>query len=184
MAFEIPKDLMVSVSGVRGRVGESLNTEVVARFAVAYGAWIRQSVTGRRPRIVIGRDSRTSGPMFARAAGAALQSVGCDVIDIGLAPTPTTLYSIKPEDADGAIVVTASHNPVQWNALKLASSVGMFLDGDQAAEMRRYLNERPIPYAAWDALGRVSPRQDAVKRHIDAILAIPYIDVEEIRSRH
>ena len=184
MAFEIPKDLMVSVSGVRGRVGESLNTEVIAHFAAAYGSWVRQFVTGRRPKIVLGRDSRTSGPMFARAAGAALQSVGCDVIDIGLAPTPTTLFAIRGEHADGAIVVTASHNPVQWNALKLASSDGMFLDGDQAAEMRQFLNDRPIAYAAWDVLGRVSPREDAVKRHIEAVLAIPYIDVEAIRARH
>ena len=184
MAFEIPRDLMVSVSGVRGRVGESLNTEVVAHFAAAYGSWLKATTGKSRPRVVLGRDSRTSGPMFSRAAGAALQSVGCDVIDIHLAPTPTTLFSIGPEDADGAIVVTASHNPVQWNALKMASSVGMFLDGEQAAEMRRYLDELPISYAAWDVLGRVSPREDAVQRHLDAVLAIPFLDVEEIRARH
>ncbi len=184
MAFEIPKDLMVSVSGVRGRVGEALNTEVVAHFAAAYGSWLKATTGKSRPRVVLGRDSRTSGPMFSRAAGAALQSVGCDVIDIHLAPTPTTLFSIHCEDADGAIVVTASHNPVQWNALKLASSVGMFLDGEQAAEMRRYLAELPIAYAAWDVLGRVSPREDAIQRHVDAILGIPFLDVEEIRARH
>ncbi len=184
MVFEIPKDLMVSVSGVRGRVGEALNTEVVAHFAAAYGSWLKATTGKSRPRVVLGRDSRTSGPMFSRAAGAALQSVGCDVVDIHLAPTPTTLFSIKPEQADGAIVVTASHNPVQWNALKLASGVGMFLDAEQGAEMRRYLNELPLSYAAWDVLGRVSPREDAVQRHIDAILAIPFLDVEEIRARH
>ena len=183
MPFEIPKDLMVSVSGVRGRVGEALTPEVVAHFAAAYGAWLRAGISGHRPKVVLGRDSRVSGPMFARATAAALQSVGCDVVDIGLAPTPTTLFTIRVEGADGAIVVTASHNPVEWNALKLASSVGMFLDARQAAEMRTYLSDRPIPFAGWDGLGEVFVREDAVRRHIDAILAIPYLDIERIRAR-
>ncbi len=183
MPFEIPRDLMVSVSGVRGRVGEALTPEVVAHFAAAYGSWLRAEVPDRRPKVILGRDSRTSGPMFVRATAAALQAVGCDVVEIGLAPTPTTLFTIRAEGADGAIVVTASHNPVEWNALKLASSVGMFLDGGQAAAMRSYLSERPIAYAAWDRLGDVTVRADAVRRHIDAILAIPYLDIEGIRRR-
>src|SRR5687768_10463603 len=137
MSFEIPKDLMVSVSGVRGRVGEGLTPEVITRFASAYGAYLRDS-RGKRPRVVLARDSRTSGPMFVHAVTAALQSVGCDVLDIGLAPTPTTLFAIRHHDADGAIVVTASHNPVEWNALKFASAEGMFLDGDQSTAMRRF----------------------------------------------
>ena len=127
MAFEIPSDLMVSVSGVRGRVGEAMTPEVVTRFASAFGAYLREAsageasnnanaAAGERPRVVLGRDSRTSGPIFAAAATAALQSVGCDVIDIGIAPTPTTLYAIREHRAAGAIVVTASHNPVEWNA--------------------------------------------------------------------
>src|SRR5512146_2171137 len=184
MAFEIPKDLMVSVSGVRGRVGEALTPEVASHFAAAYGTWLKTKVAGRRPRVILGRDSRTSGPMFVRVVAGSLQSVGCDVVEIGLAPTPTCLYAIRTEQADGAIIVTASHNPVQWNALKLASSVGMFLDGDQAAEMRQYLADKPIQYAAWDGLGDVSVRDDAVERHVEAVLRIPFLDVEGIRARH
>jgi phosphomannomutase len=182
MSFEIPKDLMVSVSGVRGRVGDGLTPEVITRFASAYGAYLRDS-RGKRPRVVLARDSRTSGPMFVHAVTAALQSVGCDVLDIGLAPTPTTLFAIRHHDADGAIVVTASHNPVEWNALKFASAEGMFLDGDQSTAMRRFVNEREIPRAHWDALGTVMADSHAVQRHLDAVLKVPYLDIAALRKR-
>jgi len=182
MGFEIPSDLMVSVSGVRGRVGEGLTPEVIARFAAAFGTYLR-STGNERPKVVLGRDSRTSGPLFTRVVTAALQSVGADVIDIGLAPTPTTLLSISQHDAAGAIVVTASHNPVEWNALKFASASGMFLDADEAREMWSYLSERPIPRATWDRLGKVSYDDGAVERHIEAVLGIPYLDLEGLRGR-
>src|SRR5690625_7514880 len=120
MGFEMPSDLMVSVSGVRGRVGEGLTPEVIARFAAAFGTYLR-STGSERPKVVLGRDSRTSGPLFTRVVTAALQSVGADVIDIGIAPTATTLLSISQHDAAGAIVVTARNNPVEWNALKFRS---------------------------------------------------------------
>jgi phosphomannomutase len=183
MAFEIPSDLMVSVSGVRGRVGEGLTPEVVARFSAAFGAWVRTRARGGAPSVVVGRDSRTSGPMFERAVISALQSVGCDVVRLGVAPTPTTLRAIGYHGAAGAIVVTASHNPVEWNALKLASDKGMFLDGEESAEMRRFVDARPIPRAGWDELGRVSEDSGAVNRHIEAILALPYLAVEKLRAR-
>jgi phosphomannomutase len=183
MPFEIPTDLMVSVSGVRGRVGAGLTPEVMARFTAAFGAYIRDSSGTPRPRIVLARDSRTSGPMFARVVAAALQSVGCDVVDIGIAPTPTALFNIRALRADGGIVVTASHNPVEWNALKLASSAGMFLDADEAPRMHAYVNDRPIARAAWDALGDVSLDHDAVERHLEAVLGIRYLDVPALRAR-
>ena len=140
MAFEIPSDLMVSVSGVRGRVGAGLTPEVVARFASAFGAYVRERSGKDRPRVVLGRDTRTSGAMFLRVVAGALQSVGCDVIEIGIAPTPTALFNIRALDADGGIVVTASHNPVEWNALKLASGAGMFLDAHEAPLMRAFVD--------------------------------------------
>lgn len=182
MSFEIPGDLMVSVSGVRGRVGAGLTPEVVARFAAAFGAYLRE-MGDERPKVVLGRDSRTSGPLFVRAVTAALQSVGCDVVDIGLAPTPTTLYAIRHHGAAGAIVVTASHNPVEWNALKFASGSGMFLDGSEAPRMRAYVSEKPIPRAGWDGLGEISTDTEAVTRHLEAVLALPYLDVEGLRRR-
>lgn len=179
--FEIPKDLMVSVSGVRGRVGEALTPDVVARFAAAFGAYMREK--SDRPKVVLGRDSRTSGPALSRVVAGALQTVGCDVVDVGLAPTPTVLFATRHHEADGAIIVTASHNPVEWNALKLASGAGMFLDADEAPRMRAYVSEKPIPYAAWDAIGDVCTDDDAVARHIDAILRVPYLDVDALRER-
>lgn len=182
MAFEIPADLMVSVSGVRGRVGAGLTPEVVTRFAAAFGAYLRE-VAGERPRVILGRDSRTSGPLFARAVTAALQSVGCDVVDIGLAPTPTTLFAIRHHGAAGAIVVTASHNPVEWNALKFASGSGMFLDAAEAPRMRAYVAEREIPRAGWSELGMVTTDEGAVSRHLEAVLGLPYLDLEGLRRR-
>jgi len=179
----IPDDLMVSVSGVRGRVGESLTPEVVVRFAAAFGAYLRERTGQARPRVVLGRDSRTSGPMFVHAVTAALQSVGCDVIDVGLAPTPTTLYAIRHHQAAGGIVVTASHNPVEWNALKFASAAGMFLDAEEAPAMRAFVSDRPIPRAAWNQLGSVSFDDQAAARHLHAVLGIPFLDVEGLRRR-
>ncbi|MGH7506371.1 MAG: phosphoglucosamine mutase [Longimicrobiales bacterium] len=182
MTFEIPKDLMVSVSGVRGRIGEGLTPEVMARFAAAFGAYLAERAQGR-PRVVLARDSRTSGPMFCAAVTAGLQSVGCDILAAGLVPTPTALYAIRHHGADGGIVVTASHNPVEWNALKLASSAGMFLDADEAQGMRAFVTDRSIPRAGWDGLGTVTPDDGAVRRHLAAVLAIPYLDVPALRRR-
>jgi phosphomannomutase len=195
MSFEIPSDLMVSVSGVRGRVGEGLTPEVMARFAGAFGAYVRERAAAGdvpgdaagaradRPRVVLARDTRTSGAMFARVVAASLQSVGCDVVDLGVAPTPTALYAIRTLGAAGGVVVTASHNPVEWNALKLASSSGMFLDVDEAPLMRAYVTERPIVRAPWDGLGDVVEDRSAVDRHLAAVLAVPYLDVPALRER-
>jgi phosphomannomutase len=183
MQFEIPSDLMVSVSGVRGRVGAGLTPEVVARFASAFGAYVRERSGRVRPRVVLARDSRTSGPMFSRIVAGSLQSVGCDVVELGIVPTPTALYSIRALAADGGIVVTASHNPVEWNALKLVSADGMFLDADQAQLVRTFVSGRPIGRAAWDALGDVVADDGAVDRHLRAILGIPYLDIAALRER-
>jgi phosphomannomutase len=181
MKFEIPKDLMVSVSGVRGRVGEALTPEIVTRFAAAFGAWIHES--DGPARIVVARDSRTSGPMFVRAVVASLQSLGHDVIELGLVPTPTALLAIRHHGAAGGMVVTASHNPVEWNALKFASAEGMFLDAGQSKAMLEYLADRPVPRAAWNELGEVRTDGDAVGRHIEKVLAIPFLDLEGLRRR-
>jgi phosphomannomutase len=183
MSFQIPPELMVSVSGVRGRLGHGLTPEVLARFGAAFGAYIREQAGGRRPRVVVARDSRTSGPMFERAVTAALQSVGCDLIEQGMVPTPTALLSVRHHGADGAIIVTASHNPVEWNALKLASGTGMFLDGVESAAMHQYLADREIPRAGWDELGVVEIDNDAVSRHLSAVLGIRYLDLDALRWR-
>lgn len=171
---------MVSVSGVRGRVGEALDPAVVTRFAAAFGTYLWEE-RGGPPTVVLGRDSRTSGPMLARSVTGALEAVGCQVIDVGLVPTPTTLMAIRHHDADGGIVVTASHNPVEWNALKLASGDGMFLDAEQSATMRTYL-DRPA-WRGWDGLGALEMDDGAAIRHLKAIRELSYLDVEAVRER-
>jgi phosphomannomutase len=149
-------------------------------IAAALGAHLRDVEGGTR--VCLGRDSRVSGPMFARAVTAGLQSVGCDVIDLGVVPTPTILMAVRDHEAIGGIGVTASHNPAEWNALKLVSSEGIFLDADRSADFRRYLAEVDPPRASWDTLGSVTTDEDAWSRHLARILELPQIDVETIRA--
>ena len=176
MAFE---GLMVSVSGVRGRVGHALTPEVVATFAAAFGAFSLARSSSKV--IVVGRDSRVSGPMFHRVVCAALQSVGADVVDIGMAPTPTVQLEVEHAHAAGGLAITASHNPIEWNALKFIGPSGLFLDAAEGAAMRAYLDGK-IPRATWDALGTVREDAAAIDRHIQAVLALPQVDVAGIRQ--
>ena len=178
MAYE---GLMVSVSGVRGRVGEALTPEVMAKFAAGFGAWALAR-SGGKATIVVGRDSRVSGPMFQPVVHAALQSVGCNVLDIGMVPTPTVQLAVEHHHAAGGLAITASHNPIEWNALKFIGPSGLFLDGAEAADMRKVVDGH-IPRATWDRLGTVSADKDAAREHIERILALPFLDVEGIRKR-
>ncbi|HVX38790.1 MAG TPA: phosphoglucosamine mutase [Gemmatimonadaceae bacterium] len=177
MAYE---GLMVSVSGIRGRVGEALTPEVVARFAAGFGAWAASR--GQSKRVVVGRDSRVSGPMFHRVVLAALQSVGCDVIDVGLTTTPTCQLAVEHHHAAGGLMISASHNPIEWNALKFIGPSGLFLEKHEGEEMRA-LVDAGIPRARWDQLGTIELDDRAIQRHIDRVLSIPYVDVEGIRAR-
>jgi phosphomannomutase len=172
--------LMVSVSGIRGRVGAGLTPEVVCQYTSAFGAWSIARSTSRT--IVLARDSRVSGPMFHRAAVAALQSVGADVVDIGMAPTPTLQLAVEDLHAAGGLAITASHNPIEWNALKFVGASGLFLDAAEGADMRRFI-DRVIPRATWDRIGTVVPDESAIERHIARILDLSFIDVEGIRKR-
>ena len=172
--------LMVSVSGIRGRVGDSLTPEVVARYAAAFGAWsIRQ---GGSKKIVVGRDSRVSGPMFHRIVVGTLQLAGCDVIDIGLTTTPGCQLAVEHHHAAGGLMLSASHNPIEWNALKCIGSTGLFLEAAQGAAMRA-LVDTGIPYATWDGIGTVTTDDGVSSRHIESVLAIPYVNADAIRAR-
>src|SRR4029079_12049727 len=141
------ENLMVSVFGVRGRVGHGLTPEIVAKFAAGFGAWARSK--GDTKKIVVGRDSRVSGPMFHRAVIGALQSVGCDVSDVGMAPTPTIQLAVEHHHAAGGLAITASPNPIEWNALKCIGPSALFLDGSEAAAMRAVV-DGDILRAKWD----------------------------------
>lgn len=172
--------LMVSVSGIRGRVGAALTPEVVARYAAAFGAW--SIANGKSRSIVVGRDSRVSGPMFHRIVVGTLQLAGCDVIDIGLTTTPGCQLAVEYHHAAGGLMLSASHNPIEWNALKCIGASGLFLDAAEGLAMRA-LVEQGIPYASWDAIGSVTTDDAVAERHIRAVLDIPYLDVRGIRTR-
>lgn len=172
--------LMVSVSGVRGRVGEALTPEIVAKFASGFGAWALAA--GRSRLVVVGRDSRVSGPMFHRIVVGSLQSVGATVIDLGMSTTPTTQLAVEHHHAAGGLMISASHNPIEWNALKMIGATGLFLDAIEGTAMREIM-EAGAPRAKWQELGDVIPDTKAIERHIDAVLALPFVDVERIRAR-
>lgn len=171
--------LMISVSGMRGHVGTDLTPELVARHAAALGAWARQA---GKPLVVVGRDARTSGAMFASAAAAGLQSVGCDVIDIGIVATPTTQLAVEHHHAGAGLMISASHNPVEWNALKLIGPDGVFLNAEVGARVRDLAEQGP-QRAGWDGLGQVRHDDRAIARHLEQVLTLPWIDVEAIRAR-
>ena len=171
---------MISVSGIRGRVGYGLSPEVVARYASAFGAWALSQ--GKSKAVVLGRDSRVSGPLFHQIARASLEAAGADVIDLGMTTTPTLQLAVEHHHAAGGLCITASHKPIEWNALKFIGSAGLFLSADEGREMRA-LVESGIPYATWDTLGKTHFDGDAITRHIQQVLALPFINVEAIRAR-
>lgn len=175
--------LMISVSGIRGLVGIDLTPEMVARWAAAFGTWAK---TGKKSRVVLGRDARTSGPMFARAATAGLQSVGCSVVDVGLVATPTVQLAVEHHRAAGGIMLTASHNPIEWNALKFVGPDGIFLDtqaGTRVRELAAGGETQALQRANYNAIGGVEADSEAISRHLAAVLALPGLDVKAIKRR-
>jgi len=181
-------ELMKSVSGIRGVFGRGINPENVMRFAAQFGV-MQKSVNPPYPplkreesktKIVVGRDSRTTGEALVHAAIAGLLSVGVDVVWLGVVATPTLLLNVKELNAQGGICITASHNPAEWNALKIVDSNGMFLFPEV---MNEYLSllDNEISYVNWDEMGTKTEDFDASWRHISKILSIKYLDVEKIR---
>ncbi len=168
--------LMVSISGVRGVVGDSLTPEVVVRYAAAFA---RYSGGGK---IVLGRDGRITGAPFANIISSTLLSMGCDVLALGVVPTPTIGLTVATEGAAGGISITASHNPMQWNGMKFIGPSGMFLDGPENARLQEILSEPPR-YAPWDGMGRHTKDEAAARRHVDAVLSHPLVKPDAIRKR-
>ncbi|HLQ24044.1 MAG TPA: hypothetical protein VK132_12600, partial [Gemmatimonadales bacterium] len=173
--------LMVSVSGMRGHVGTDLTPELVARYAAALGAWASRA---GRPLVVLGRDSRTSGPMFARAAVAGLMSTGVDVVDLGMVPTPTVQLAVEHHHAGAGLIVTASHNPIEWNALKFIGPDGIFLDESDGARLGEFVGSVGHAREAGAGEGRVTTDRGAIARHLDGVTDLPALRVERIRARH
>jgi phosphomannomutase len=181
MPITFPPGLMVSVSGFRGRVGDPLTPELVTALAAGFGAFLQGRGAGRT--VVVGRDSRTSGPMLVASALAGLQSVGSNVVDLGMVPTPTLMLAVEESGAAGGIGITASHNPGEWNAMKFAGGDGTFLDASTMAAFQAFLLSADPPRASWDGLGSASTDLQAVERHLARILALPILDLEGLKGR-
>src|SRR5438034_1447773 len=168
--------LMVGVSGIRGIVGKDLTEEIVARYARAFGLWAKE----RKPLVVVGRDARESGPAFERAVVDGLASVGCSVVKVGLVPTPTVQLAVEHHAAGGGIATTASHNPIEWNALKFIGSDGIFLNGADGARVQGLVGKDG---GGRGRTGEVTTDEGAVERHLDAVLKLAAVDVAGIRAR-
>jgi phosphomannomutase len=167
--------LMAGVSGVRGIFGDTLSPDLALQFAARFG------IMQNRGRIVVGRDSRTTGPAMLHAVTAGLVSVGCEVINIGIAATPTVLLAVEDLHADGGIAITASHNPAPWNAMKFVDANGMFLFPEKAAKF--LTDQSPIAWSDWEGIGKTSENHQAIENHLQRIMGIPYLNIPEIRAR-
>ncbi|MFM2164538.1 MAG: Phosphoglucosamine mutase [Planctomycetota bacterium] len=164
--------LMLSVSGARGIVGRTMTPVVAATFAGAFGSHIRTIVPGRRPRLVVARDGRFGGEALARAVQGALASVGCDVVDIGVAMTPTVGLMIKALGADGGMAVTASHNPIEWNGLKCLDGDGLAPPKPVAEAIIARFKAADIAFATPLEIGSIATDSSAARRHVDRVLAV------------
>ena len=176
--------LIKSISGIRGtiggRPGEGLGPLDIVKFTAAYARFISGSTTRKSRTIVVGRDARLSGPMVSDLVTATLTGMGFDVVNIGLASTPTTELAVVMEKACGGIIITASHNPKQWNALKLLNENGEFLNDAQGKEVLAIAEADDYSFAEVDALGHVYSNETYNRRHIDSVLALDLVDVDAI----
>lgn len=178
--------LIKSISGFRGTIGgkpgNTLNPLDIVKSVSAYASLRRKSLPNGTGKIVVGRDARISGPMVSKVVCGTLMGLGYDVVDIGLATTPTTEIAVKTEHADGGIILTASHNPRQWNALKLLNENGEFLNKDEAAEVVRIADAEDFDYSDVDHLGSYREDKSYSQKHIDMVKALALVDAEAIRK--
>ena len=180
--------LIKSISGIRGtiggRTGDTLNPLDIVKFTSAYATFMKRSTASGSGRIVVGRDARISGEMVKDIVCGTLLGMGYDVVNIGLATTPTTELAVTMLKADGGIIITASHNPRQWNALKLLNSHGEFLTKDDGNDVLRIAEAEDFEYADVDAMGHYTEDDSFNRRHIDSVLALQLVDTEAIRNAH
>ena len=178
--------LIKSISGIRGTIGgapeDGLNPLAIVKFVAAYATFIRENTSVDTNKVVVGRDARISGPMVRDVVVGTLVGMGFDVVDIGLATTPTTEIAVAMERACGGIILTASHNPRQWNALKLLNEKGEFLNAAEGAEVLRIAGSEVFTFADVDHLGKVIADATYKQKHIQRVLDLPLVDVEAIRA--
>ncbi|HET8865638.1 MAG TPA: phosphoglucosamine mutase [Gracilimonas sp.] len=170
--------LMISVSGIRGIFGTDLTPQNLAKFTAAYGTWLKGGT------VVVGRDSRVTGKICEDIVAATLASVGCDVIKVGIVPTPTVAMGVLKHKAAGGIIISASHNPAEWNALKLLNEKSEFLDADQGKEVIKIAESGDLSYQSYDKIGEIREDHDMLDDHIEEVLNLPYIDADEIAAKN
>jgi len=183
--------LIKSISGIRGtiggKVGENLTPVDAVKFAAAYGTWLKQNSKKENPnskfKVVVGRDARISGPMIHNLVVNTLIGLGIDVIDLGLSTTPTVEVAVALEKADGGIILTASHNPKQWNALKLLNAKGEFLNEDDGAKILEIAEAEAFDFSDVDSLGEVIENDAYMDIHIDQVLNLSLVDVDAVAKR-
>ena len=179
--------LIKSISGIRGTIGgpagDTLNPLDIVKFTSAYATFIRRSAKSTSNTIVVGRDARISGEMVKNVVCGTLMGMGYDVVNIGLATTPTTELAVRMEQAAGGIIITASHNPRHWNALKLLNEQGEFLTSENGAEVLDIAEREDFDYADVDYLGKYRDDNTFNQRHIDAVLGLELVDLEAIKKR-
>jgi phosphomannomutase len=177
--------LIKSISGIRGTIGghpgDNLTPLDIVRFAAAFGSWLKKK--NKTTKVVIGRDARPSGEMVSTLISSTLQGLGIHVVDLGLSTTPTVEIAVPLEKASGGIIVTASHNPVQWNALKLVNEKGEFISAEEGAEVLRLAEQENFDFAPVAKLGKYEKNDAYLKKHIEMILALPLVNVVAIKSK-
>ncbi len=178
--------LIKSISGIRGTIGgkagDSLTPIDIVKFTSAYGAWVIEKTSN--PKIVIGRDARLSGDMVSRLVSATLQGLGIDVVDLGLSTTPTVEFAVPLEKAGGGIIITASHNPIQWNALKLLNSRGEFISDEEGKDILDKAEKENFSFAEVKKLGSYIHIDGYIDRHIQHVVDLDLVDVEAIKARN
>ena len=178
--------LIKSISGIRGtiggKVGDNLTPVDAVKFASAYGTWLKQYSGKEKLTVVVGRDARISGPMIHNLVVSTLIGLGIDVIDLGLSTTPTVEVAVPIEKADGGIILTASHNPKQWNALKLLNEKGEFLDGDEGMKILEIAEAEAFHFSDVDDLGEIMINDAYMDIHIDEVLNLPLVDIKAIKA--
>ena len=179
--------LIKSISGIRGtiggKVGDNLTPVDAVKFASAYGTFLKQNSTKTKLKVVIGRDARISGPMIHNLVMHTLVGLGIDVIDLGLSTTPTVEIAVPMENADGGIILTASHNPKQWNALKLLNEKGEFLSGANGEKILEIAEAEAFHFSEVDDLGEITINDSYMDIHIDEVLDLPLVDAEAVAKR-
>ena len=178
--------LIKSISGIRGtiggNVGEGLNPVDIVRFTAAYATYIKNNKTTDSNKIVVGRDARISGQMLNEIVNGTLLGMGFDVVNIGLATTPTTEIAVTMENAAGGIILTASHNPKQWNALKLLNEKGEFLNAAAGETVLKIAADESFGFAPVDELGKLTENNDYTRKHIESVLALDLVDADAVRA--